>query len=137
MTEEKEPRRKSEGGLTLIELLAAMLILAFGAVAALSVLVEAQKSNNFARAKTMAVNAAEQQLESIFQLPPGDAVDRNNTTFAVGDLVGPGGNPPGLVTVDANQPHRITVTVTWQGQGALAGGTVTLRALRSDVDHRT
>ena len=117
-------------GLTLIELMVSMVILAFGVVAGMTILVEAQKSNNFALAKTMAINETEQQLEAIFRDAPSTVTNYNNITFAVGDLVRPGGGPAGLITVSAAQPHLVTVSVVWQGQGNLSPGNVTLRSLR-------
>ncbi|RJP23738.1 MAG: hypothetical protein C4520_05665 [Candidatus Abyssobacteria bacterium SURF_5] len=126
--------KKSESGVTLIELIVAMTVLTFGVVAALSILVEAHKSNSFARAKTMAINAAEQQIEEIFERDPTMIMTFNNRTFAVGDLVGPGGNPPGSVIVDINEPHQVTVTVAWQGSGTLPSGTVSINAIRSEAN---
>lgn len=122
---------KSNAGLTLIELVVAMCILAFGVVAALSVLVEAQKASNFSRAKTMAINAAEEQLEAVFRDAPSSVLAYNNNPFPVGDLQRPGGGNPGLITVSAAEPHVVTVSVVWAGQGILAPGRVTLTALRS------
>jgi prepilin-type N-terminal cleavage/methylation domain-containing protein len=132
--ENRQARRNSDSGLTLIELMVAMIILTFGVVAALSILVEAHKSNNFAKAKTMAVNAAEERLENVFDAGPAFVESFDDTEFFVGDLVGNGTNgEPGLITVDGNQPHLVTVTVTWLGQGARAGGTVQIMARRDEA----
>jgi type II secretory pathway pseudopilin PulG len=114
-----------------VELLVAMSILALGGVAGLTVIIQAHKSNTTARAKTAAVNAAEQRLEEIFREWPANVYSFNNVTFPVGDLVAPAGGNPGLVTVTGNNPPLVTVTVTWRGQGTLAAGQVTLTALRS------
>ena len=122
---------KRNEGLTLIELMVAMAILAFGAVAGLLLLVQAQKTNNFSRAKTMAINAAEQQLEAIFRDAPSNVLAYNNVTFPVGDLARPGGADAGLITVSGNQPHDVIISVVWQGQGTLTSGQITLNALRS------
>ncbi len=143
--------RDPEAGLTLIELLAAISILALGAVAGLTVLVQAHKSNTMARAKTMAINAAQQQMETVFNAAPGDVnVWFNNQTFPVdnrdpanpnvGNLVSPvvqpdGTRNAGIITVDqTTNPPTVTVTVAWQGRGTLAPGQVTLTALRSPAD---
>ncbi|MBI5115282.1 prepilin-type N-terminal cleavage/methylation domain-containing protein [Candidatus Poribacteria bacterium] len=123
--------RGSNKGLTLIELLVAMSILALGGVAGLMILIQAHKSNTVARVKTAAVNAAEQRLEEIFRDAPSNVFSFNNTTFPVGDLVAPAGGNPGLVTVTGNSPPVVTVTVTWRGQGTLSPGQVTMTALRS------
>ncbi len=121
-------------GLTLIELLVAIIILTFGVVAVISMLVEAHKSNAFSRAKTIAVNAAEQEMEAIFMAAPADIGIFNGDHFPVPGLRGPGGNDPMVVTVDANEPHTVTVTVTWAGGGTQRGGQITLRALRSTAE---
>ena len=111
----------------------ATALLAFGAVAGLTLLTQAQKANTFSRAKTMAVNAAEQQLETIFMDAPSNVLTYNNVTFPVQGLRRPGGADAGLITVSANQPHDVTVAVIWQGQGTLGPGQVTLNALRSEA----
>jgi len=126
-------KTRDNKGLTLIELMVSMAILAFGVVAGMMILVEAQKSNNFALAKTMAINESEQQMEAIFRDAPSTVMNYNNVTFAVGDLVRPGGGPAGLITVSAAQPRLVTVSVLWQGQGTLTPGNVTLRSLRDEV----
>jgi type II secretory pathway pseudopilin PulG len=120
-------------GLTLIELLVAVVLLTFGVMAAMTVLVQAQSSGTATTAKTMAINAAQQQMELILDDTPANVLIWNNTTFAVGDLVRPGGGPPGLITVAATQPRTITVSVVWQGQGILPAGQVTVTALRSEA----
>jgi prepilin-type N-terminal cleavage/methylation domain-containing protein len=129
--------KKTDEGFTLIELMAAMVILTFGVVAALQILVEAHKSNNFARAKTMAVNRAEEQMEWIYQIPSYDDFAfnaLNDSWFAVGDLVGAGPNgEPGHITVVDSDPRVVTITVDWQGQGTLHEGHVLITAFRSKV----
>ena len=117
-------------GLSLIELMVAMAILVFGAIAGLSIMLQAHKANDLSRAKTMAINAAEQQIESVFRDAPSNVDAYNNITFPIGDLVRPGGGNAGLITVTATQPAAVTVNVAWQGQGILPQGQVTLTALR-------
>lgn len=126
-------RLRDSRGLTLIELMVAIAILAFGAVAGLMVMVQAQKTNNFARAKTVALNAAEEQMEAIFMDAPSNVSTYNNMTFVAGDLTRPGGGNPGLITVSANQPREVVVSVVWQGQGTLPSGQLALRAHRSEA----
>ena len=120
-------------GLTLVELVIAIVLLTFGVVTTMTVMVEAQSASNGTRAKTMAINAAEEQLESIFKAAPSTVLNFNGQTFAVGDLVRPGGGPPGLTTVTPTVPRTITISVVWQGQGTQPGGQVTLTALRSEA----
>jgi type II secretory pathway pseudopilin PulG len=143
-TGDKQAVEKPDSGLTLIELMAAMVILVFGAIAALSILVEAHRSNTMARAKTMAVNAAEEQMEIIFQLPPASDMDRDNQWFPVKNLPGPGPlgedgiGQAGFVDITPGDvpgyPDRIDITVTWLGQGTLPAGRVTISAQRSQID---
>jgi type II secretory pathway pseudopilin PulG len=108
-----------------------LAILSVGAVVGLVILVQAQKANTFSRAKTMAVNAAELQMETIFRDAPSDVTTYNNLTFPVQDLRRAGGGDAGLITVTAAEPHLVTVSVVWQGQGTLSSGQVTLTALRT------
>jgi len=120
-------------GLTLVELVIAIVLLTFGVVTTMTVMVQAQTASNGTRARTMAINAAEAQLESIFKAAPSTVLNFNGQTFAVGNLVRPGGGAPGLITVAPAVPRTITVSVVWQGQGTQPGGQVTLTALRSEA----
>ncbi|UCD56631.1 MAG: prepilin-type N-terminal cleavage/methylation domain-containing protein [Candidatus Hydrogenedentota bacterium] len=124
---------KRVAGLSLVELMVAMAILVFGAVAGLAILLQAQKSNNLSRAKTIATNAAEERMEAIFSDFPSNVTTYDNFTFPVADLVGAGGGAPGLITVSADEPRVVTVSVVWQGQGTLPTGQVILTALRSEA----
>ena len=134
-----------EKGLSLIELLVAIVILTFGAIAVMSVLIEAHTSHAFSRAKTIAINAAEQEMESIFKDFPNKVGVYKDQHFAVPGLNGPagndpdGGNDPLVVTVTDNEMgfadlHRVTVTVTWVGIGSQRGGRISLSALRDTAD---
>ncbi len=126
---------KREKGLTLIELLIAIVILTFGAIAVISVLIEAHKSNTFSRAKTIAVNAAEQEMESIFKDLPSSVTTYNGQHLPVPGLHGPAGNDPLVVTVAGGaSPYLVTVTVTWAGMGTQRGGRVALTAWRSTAE---
>ena len=118
-------------GLTLIELVIAIFILTIGVVALMAVLASGEKANRGSQAKALALNAAEEQMEAIFSDAPTAVMSYNGQTFAVGNLRGAGGNPPGLITVTNTQPHEVTVVVDWIGMGIVPAGTVTLRALRS------
>jgi type II secretory pathway pseudopilin PulG len=129
----RQLRCAGNDGLTLIELIVAIVLLTFGVIAAMSVLVQAQGSTTATTAKTMAINAAQQQLEAIYNDTPANVLTWNNTTFAVGDLVRADGSDPGLITVAATQPRRITITVVWQGQGTLQSGQIMITALRSEA----
>ena len=125
---------RGDDGLTLIELVIAVAILTFGVVTALTVLVHAQSSSNATTAKTMALNSAQEQLESIFQDDPSNVLTYNGFRFFVGDLAGAGpAGEPGLITVAATDPRPITITVAWQGQGTQPAGQITLTALRSEA----
>ena len=129
------PQKKSDSGLTLIELMIAMVILAFGAVAALGILVEAHKANALAKAKTMAINRAEEQMEVIFQDSP-ELVEAkyDDTWFAVENLTGNGpAGEAGLITVSDTEPHEVRIEVTWNGSGTLSGGTISISAIRSEA----
>ncbi len=124
---------KRNRGLTLIELMVAMTILAFAAVAGVMVLVQSHKANNASQAKTRALYAAEQELERIFQQDPSWVTNfvGNPQAFDVDGLQAPGGGQAGLVTVTGADPFTVTVTIQWQGGGTLAPGQVMLSALRS------
>jgi Tfp pilus assembly protein PilV len=125
-------------GLTLIELVVAVLILTFGVVGALTVLVQAQTSTNGTTAKELALNAAQENMELVFVSAPASTRSNfNNVTFPVGDLVGAAGGDPGLITVVADPVLTdlltVTITVSWQGMGNRHAGQVTLVALRSEA----
>jgi len=122
-----------DDGLTMIELVIAVVLLTLGVVAAMSVLVQAQSASTSTTAKTMAINAAQEQMEAIFNDSPSNVLAWNNSTFTVGDLRRADGSFPGLITVTATQPRTITITVVWQGQGILSSGQVTVTALRSEA----
>ena len=66
--------KASNKGLTLIELVIAIVILTFGVITTMTVLVQAESSNNGTRAKTMAINAAEEAMESIFRAPGSNPI---------------------------------------------------------------
>lgn len=123
----------NDKGLTLIELVIAIALLTFGVIAAMTVLVQAQSSTNATTAKTMAINAAQQQMELILNDSPSNVLNWNGTTFPVGDLAAPGGGQPGFITVAPTAPRTITITVTWQGLGTLPSGRVMISALRSEA----
>ncbi len=123
------PSIKGNEGLTIIELAIAVFIMTIGVVSLMLVLANGERANRFSQAKALAMTAAEEQMEAIFRAPP-ESVNTFAGTFAVGDLVGPGGAAPGLVTVSVTDPREITITVQWVGSGIRPGGTVTLRALR-------
>lgn len=129
----KQLRVTGNDGLTLIELAVAIVLLTFGVIAAMSVLVQAQSATTATAAKSMAINAAQEQMETILNDTPANVLMYNNMTFAVGDLVRPGGGQPGLITVTATQPRTVTISVAWQGQGMLPGGQVIITALRSEA----
>jgi prepilin-type N-terminal cleavage/methylation domain-containing protein len=121
----------SNKGLTLIELVVAVMIMAIGAVSLMAVLVNSERASRASQAKSLALNAAEEQMEAIFWDAPTSVMDYNGQTFAVGNLQGAGGNLPGTITVANTQPREVTVAVQWIGTGIVPAGSVTIRALRS------
>jgi len=118
-------------GLTLIELVIAILIMTVGAVSLMAVLVNSERASRASQAKSLALNAAEEQMEAIFWDAPTSVMDYDNVPFAVGNLQGAGGAQPGLITVTNTQPREVTVAVQWIGTGIVPAGSVTIRALRS------
>jgi type II secretory pathway pseudopilin PulG len=121
-------------GLTMIELVIAVALLTFGVVAVMSVLVQAQNATHATSAKSMALNAAQQQMELILNDTPTNVLTWDTQTFAVGDLVRADGSPAGLISVDATTaPRTVTITVVWQGRGTLPSGQLTISALRSEA----
>jgi type II secretory pathway pseudopilin PulG len=127
----QSPKIAQNDGLTLIELVISIFILTIGVISLMTVLVNGEKWNRASQAKAMALNAAEERMEAIFFDAPSNIMLYNGQTFAVGNLQGPGGNPPGLITVTNTQPRQVTITVQWVGSGVLPAGNITLRALRS------
>jgi type IV pilus assembly protein PilV len=114
---------KKENGFSLIEMLIAMSILAFGMLAAASMQYSTVRNNTTGNTSTQANSLAKAQLEMLKNQEIG------STALAVGDYVDPspvdaGGNPGGIYNrswrIDplGTSARRIRVTVEWTKFGS-------------------
>jgi type IV pilus assembly protein PilV len=109
---------KKENGFSLIEMLIAMSVLAFGMLAAASMQYSTVRNNTNGNTATQANSLAEAQLEMLKNQ------DIQSTALAVGDYVDPtpidaNGNPGGIYNRSwrieplGTSARRIRVTVEW------------------------
>jgi type IV pilus assembly protein PilV len=109
---------KKENGFSLIEMLIAMSVLAFGMLAAASMQYSTVRNNTTGNTATQANSLAEAQLEMLKNQ------DIQSTALAVGDYVDPtpidaNGNPGGIYNRSwrieplGTSARRIRVTVEW------------------------
>jgi prepilin-type N-terminal cleavage/methylation domain-containing protein len=109
---------KKENGFSLIEMLIAMSVLAFGMLAAASMQYSTVRNNTTGNTSTQANSLAKAQLEMLKNQ------DIGSTALAVGDYVDPSpinasGNPGGIYNrswrIDplGTSARRIRVTVVW------------------------
>ena len=114
---------KKENGFSLIEMLIAMSILAFGMLAAASMQYSTVRNNTTGNTSTQANSLAKAQLEMLKNQ------DIGSTALAVGDYVDPSpvdasGNPGGIYNrswrIDplGTSARRIRVTVVWTKFGS-------------------
>ena len=121
-------KRNNEKGFTLIEVLFAVAVLAFGILAVSSLQGSAIRGNLMALDRTEAVAWAQAQMESLMALPFGDVVTGGptargiyNISWQVVNYVLPGGNA-----------KRITVTVNYSEKG-IARRPVVLRCIKPNL----
>ena len=114
---------KKENGFSLIEMLIAMSVLAFGMLAAASMQYSTVRNNTTGNTSTQANSLAKAQLEMLKNQ------DIGSTALAVGDYVDPSpidasGNPGGIYNrswrIDplGTSARRIRVTVVWTKFGS-------------------
>ena len=114
---------KKENGFSLIEMLIAMSVLAFGMLAAASMQYSTVRNNTTGNTSTQANSLAKAQLEMLKNQ------DIGSTALAVGDYVDPSpidasGNPGGIynrswrINPLGTSARRIRVTVVWTKFGS-------------------
>lgn len=112
-------KRSRDKGFTLLEVLVAISILAFGLLAVASMQATAIRGNSFAIGTTEATTWAANQLEELM------ALQYNDTKLADGDHSGAEGRTEGRYTIawtvtdDSPMPNTktIKVNVTWTDHG--------------------
>jgi len=113
------PMHRCEG-FTIIEVIIAMVLLATGLLALLSVTMGGMAQRQVTREYDIARNAASAKIEEIRGLDFSDVVDYHNANFAVDGLMTPTGwANPGLVTVNSSVSdlYDVTVTIRWRING--------------------
>ncbi|MBI4845071.1 MAG: prepilin-type N-terminal cleavage/methylation domain-containing protein [Candidatus Omnitrophica bacterium] len=131
-------------GFTIIELMVAVMITVVVLTGLLHIHTQTFSLYEVSRNKTIAVNAARQQLERIRSLPYDDAsstndvLGQNGITFPVVLLSGPLGANPGSISIvdDPDYPgdtniREIIVAVSWIAQGKVPGGSIQLVTRRA------
>jgi hypothetical protein len=115
--------RQAEAGFTLVEALAAIVILAFGLIAVTNLLLLAGSSNSVANQSTAATVAAMEQLEMFKSLTWGDAALPNpGAGVKLGDVDAEPPDPCCLRNVviaqtGAGEVQRVPVQVRWEFVG--------------------
>jgi prepilin-type N-terminal cleavage/methylation domain-containing protein len=125
----------SEGGMTIIETMIAMVVLSVGALSAISTLTKSTALDDDLKERSIALRAAMSKMESIVAYDYNDQIANlvaywqlnANKDFTVDGLkpqTAPNGavQPVGSIAFDNTDPQRIvaTVTVNWVTRQGLA-----------------
>jgi Tfp pilus assembly protein PilV len=110
----------AESGLTIVEALIAVAVLAVGAFSTLTTLTSSSALDENLKERSLALRAVMSRMESVMAYDYDDDIDNlvnfwtqpANSTFAVEGLAGPAKNVDGgSVAVNTADPERIVVTV--------------------------
>ncbi len=109
---------RAQKGLTLIELMVAISILAVLLLGLGMSILQIDRTNIFNHDRALAYKAAQQILEVIMNEDLTDAISRHNTTFSVAGMTGCSGENIGTISVQdlnwdgmSNQCYLFTITV--------------------------
>lgn len=119
---------KTKHGLTLIEVMMAVFVLALSGIMLAAIFPTAQISRIKGVYSTYAVSLAQQRIEEL-RAAGYASVKVGNTSVAVSDL--PGGTETILITQYLPNIKKVQVSIVWEGYRK-AGGTVVLTTLLSD-----
>ena len=131
------PRGRRQRGVTLIEAMVAMVIMAFGMVALIGLQGQMRRSADLAKQRGEALRLAQQQME---QLRSFSVLTAQNTdppdTLAFDDIVTPDNPTVGAGDPESNAVYTLTRTVTPVVEQAMTGqpATVTRLSLRVIVE---
>ena len=130
-------------GFTLVELLIGVTILTVSLFSLLTLHAQSFKLSAITRAKTIALNAAHQEMERIRNLPYDDPLStddvfgQNGITFQAPPLIGNNGLDPGatIITDDPDYPldlniRQIIVSVAWAASGNRPPGAIQITTKR-------
>src|SRR4029079_522921 len=139
------PAPAAESGMTLVEVMLALTVLAIGAFSALSTLTRAMALDDDLKERATALRAAMSKIESIVAYDYNNNINNlvnywqqnANKDFTVEGLAPQTGVPKqGGITWDTSDPARIvaTVTIRWATRNGLARS-LALRVTLTEVVH--
>ncbi len=105
-------------GMSLVEVMTAMVVMAIAILAILSAVLSASKSNRFNMEKTMALNLAIERMEEVKNTAYDDITSVN---FSDETGITVGAHPISFsrtVSITSSTYKTVTVTVTWTNFGA-------------------
>jgi Tfp pilus assembly protein PilV len=129
-------RRCDRTGLTLIEIMIAAGILAVALVMMMGIYVRTARSNDLARERNIALNAAKSVMEQIFSDAPSNVDSYNDPAFdrAYPELTGPDGNAAQIQVTVSQAPDHPTLRIVTVSVGWIPGvQPLTLTALRRSM----
>ncbi len=117
----RQRERIRREGFTLLEIAISVTLLVVLALGVIAFFALSEKMQSTSRAREVARVAAVSKMEEIMAWLDYDTLTAafSATSFPAWPLIGPGGAPPGAVSVDSANPDLllVTVTVAWEGSG--------------------
>jgi type II secretion system protein I len=111
-------RQSGEEGFTLLEVVIALSVLVIAIMGVVAAVVTSLKAGSVARERTVALAAAQQELEELIAASEVEILNAHNDPFTVDGLTQrPDGTPLGQITIDSTEAplYKIEVMVRWVG----------------------